>query len=252
MVVCMTDNLYVYFRASDAGNPLGRTELSGTYLASVNRRKCFNNFLDAFGTENLTVIADNAKDDTINFIKSKEVTNIDITQLGNTCSFVYLINKILSERSDDDIAYICEDDYLHLKDAKEYIIEGAEIGDYTSCYDSADKYRNTCDGGYNPFIEKGGEITRIVLGKICHWKETNATTGTFAAKVKTLREDYDVIMKYCQPHFPHPYDFLLCRELITQRNRRIMVPLPGHSFHVGLEPSPFIDWESIVKNLKDD
>jgi hypothetical protein len=248
----MTNNLYVYFRASDAGNPLGRTELSGTYLASVNRRKCFNNFLEAFGTENLTVIADNAKDETINFIKSKGLINIDITNLGNTCGFIYLINKILSERNDEDYVYICEDDYLHLKDAKEYVLEGVSLGEYSSAYDSADKYRNTSDGGYNPLIEKGGEITRVILGKKCHYKETNATTGTFAFKVKTLREDYDVIMKYCQPHFPHPYDFAMFQELRIQRNRRIMVPLPGHSFHVGLEPSPFVPWEDIVKNLKDD
>ncbi len=248
----MTDNLYVYFRASDKGNPLGRTELSGTYLESVNRRKCFNNFLEAFGTENLTVFADNANDDTVEFMKSKGVKDIIRTNLGNTKSFIYLINTALSRLKPDDILLIHEDDYLNLPDAKEYILEGVELGEYTSCYDSSDKYRNTCDGGYNPLIEKGGEITRVVLGKTCHWKETNSTTGTFATKIKTLREDYEVVMKYCQPHFPHPYDFALFQELRTQRNRRIMVPLPGHSFHVGLEPSPFVDWESIVKNLRED
>jgi len=248
----MTNNLYVFYRYSDKGNPLGRTELGGTFLSTLNRRKCFNNFIDSFGIENLTVFADNANDDTVEFINSKGVTNIIKTNLGNTNSFVYLINTALSQLNNDDILLIQEDDYIFTKDARQFIFEGIEIGDYVSLYDSEDKYKDTDKGGYNPLITNGGEDCKVLLGKTSHFKTTNATTGTFAVKIKTLKEDYGIIMEYCQPHFPHPYDFALFRTLITQKNRRIVVPIPGKSSHVGLELSPFVNWESIVKNLKDD
>jgi hypothetical protein len=231
---------------------LGRTELGGTYLSSVNRRKCFNNFLDAFGTENVHVICDNCNDDTIKFIRSKGIKDVDITSLGNTRSFMYCIDRATSELDASDISYFAEDDYLYTSDAREYIIEGANLGEYTTCFDSLDKYKDTDKGGYNPLISRGGEITRVVLGKKCFYKETNATTGTFAAKIQILREDYPIISKHNQPEFDHPHDFAMFRELIVTRGRRIMVPLPGHSFHVGLEPSPFVDWETIVNNLKED
>jgi len=246
------NELHVYFRESDKGNPLGRTELGGTYLSSVNRRKCFNNFLEAFGTENVHVICDNCNDSTIEFIRNKGINDIDITHFGNTRSFMYCIDRATSELEESDIAYFAEDDYLYTNDAREYIIEGANLGEYTTCFDSLDKYKDTDKGGYNPLISRGGEITRVVLGKKCFYKETNATTGTFAAKIKVLREDYSIISKHNQPAFDHPHDFNMFRELIVTKERRIMVPLPGHSFHVGLEPSPFVDWETIVKNLKED
>jgi len=241
------DNLFHFYRYSDMGNPLGRTELGGTFLSTLNRRKCFNNFIDTFGIGNLIVFADNVNDATVEFIRSKGVTNILRTSLGNTNSFVYLINIALSILNPEDILSIHEDDYIFTKDARQYIFEGIEIGDYVSLYDSLDKYKDTDKGGYNPFIYGGGEDCKVILGKTSHFKTTNAVTGSFAVKIKTLQEDYDVIMKHCQPHFPYPQDFLLCRELITQRNRRIIVPLPGKSSHVGLELSPFVNWESIEK-----
>jgi hypothetical protein len=92
----------------------------------------------------------------------------------------------------------------------------------------------------------------VLLGKTSHFKLTNATTCTYAAKVGTIREDYDTIIKYCQPGFPHPYDFAMFRELITgSKKRKLVCPIPGKASHVGLELSPFVDWETIVKGLKE-
>jgi len=233
------------------GNPLGRTELSGTYLESVTRRKCFNNFLDVFGTENLHVICDNCNDDTIEFIRSKNVKDIDITNLGNTRGLMYCIDRITSELNIDDIVLIQEDDYLFTPDAKRLIFEGLKLGQYVSTYDSWDKYIDADKGGNNPLIYGGGEDCKVLLGETRHWKTSNATTGSFASTVKTLQEDYPIISKYCQPQFQHPQDFALFRELIGQRGRILVNPLCGASMHVGLEPSPYINWEEIVKNLKE-
>jgi hypothetical protein len=245
------NNLHYYYRISDKGNPLGRTELKGTYLESVTRRKCFNNFIDAFGIENLHVIADNCNDNTIEFIKSKGIQDIERTNFGNAGSFLYLIDRSIRELDDNEVCLSVEDDYLHTKDAKQYIFDGLEIGDYVSLYDSLDKYKDTDKGGYNPLIYEGGEDTKVLLGRSCHFKKTNSTTCSFATKVKTLKEDFEIIKKYSHPSFLHPYDFALFRELITLRGRILVCPLPGKSMHVGLEPSPYVNWEEIVRNLKE-
>jgi len=252
MAYCMTNKLHCFYRISDKGNPLGRTELGDTYLKTVTRRKCFNNFLEAFGTDNLHVICDNCNEDTIAFIKSKGVEDVEITSFGNTRSFMYLIDRATSELHEGDIAYFVEDDYLHTKDARQYIFEGIRLGDYVSLYDSFDKYRNASEGGNNPLIYGGGEDTKVLLGQTTHFKKSNATTCTFASLVDTLRADYSIIAKYCQPQFPHPSDFAMFRELIDHRSRVLVNPLPGKAMHVGLEPSPFVDWETIVKCLKED
>lgn len=245
----MTSNLHVYYRVSDKGNPLGRTELGGTYLESVTRKKCFNNFLDVFGTENLHVICDNCNDDTVEYIKSLGITDIDRTSFGNTRSFMYCIDRATSELNPDDIVLFQEDDYLFTKDAKRLIFEGIELGNYVSTYDSLDKYIDADKGGNNPLIYGGGEDCKVLMGKTRAWKTSNATTGTFASTVRILREDYSIIARHNQPHFDHPHDFAMFRELISIKGRRLVNPLPGASMHVGLEPSPYINWEEIVRNL---
>lgn len=247
----MTNELHCFYRISDKGNPLGRTELGGTYLASVNRRKCFNNFLDAFGTENVHVICDNCNDDTIDFIRSKGIKDVDVTTLGNTRSFMYCIDRATSELDESDIVMLQEDDYLFTLDARRLLFEGIKLGQYLSLYDSLDKYIDTDRGGNNPFIYGGGEDCKVILGETRHWKTSNATTGSFSSTVKILREDYPIISKHNQPNFDHPHDFALFCEL-RKRGRILVNPLCGASMHVGLEPSPYIDWETIVKNLKED
>ena len=247
MAYCMTNKFRIYYRVSSRGNPLGRTELSNTELSGITRQDCFNNLIKIFGTENLVVVADNADDDVIAFLVSQGIRNIDRTYFGNTLSFRYIVDRAITELQDDDIAYFVEDDYVHDYDAEKIIREGLEISDYLSLYDSRDKYKDSDKGGYNPFISGGGEDTKVMITESCHWKITNATTMTFAAKIKTLKEDYNVITKYCPNGAPHPMDFLMFRELITQKNRILINCMPGKSAHIGLEMSPFVPWISLLK-----
>jgi len=149
---------------------------------------------------------------------------------------------VMSEMDNEDIMYIAEDDYLHLPDGKKYIEEGLQKADYVSLYDHLDKYTNP---SYNPLVKDGSEETRVFITESIHWKYTNATTGSFAAKIKTIRQDQDVFLKFCHPRFKFPQDFSIFRELITQRGRTLITPIPGKSSHIGLEMSPFIDWIKI-------
>jgi hypothetical protein len=244
----MQDNFKIYYRISDKGNPLGRTELKGTGLEIITRRKCFDNLVSVFGLDNLHVTADNANLETIQFLKEKGVKEIEITNLGNTMSFWHIVNlAIENSLSDSDICYFPEDDYLHMPDSEKYIREGLEISDYLSLYDSLDKYIDTNKGGNNYLISGGGEDTKVMITKSIHWKKTNATTNSFATRVKTLKEDYDIIKYFCPEGSAHPMDYLMFRFLIEQRNRILINCIPGKSAHVGLEMPPFVDWLSLVK-----
>jgi len=153
----------------------------------------------------------------------------------------------MSECTEGDIIYIAEDDYLHLPNPQKYLTEGLEVSDYATLYDSLDKYQV----GANPYVRDGGEDTKVIITESTHWKYTNATTGTFACKINTLQQDYDVFSKNCnQSVCPHPQDFKIFRELIEQRQRKLINSIPGRSAHIGREMSPFVNWRKIADEFR--
>jgi hypothetical protein len=132
--------------------------------------------------------------------------------------------------SDKDKVYFAEDDYIYTRNAPQIIEEGLSIAEYSSGYDHPDKYINYSDGGPNPFISEGGELTS-------HWKNTNSCCMTFATTVKTLKRDYDVYMKYCST--THPHDFEMFYELTKYSS--LVSCIPSVSTHG--ENMWLIDWE---------
>ena len=95
----------------------------------------------------------------------------------------YAVNYALKTFDLHEVVYFAEDDYIYKKNAPTIILEGLQVGDYSSGYDHPDKYINKKDGGPNPFIEDGGELTRVLLTKSSHWKLTNSCCMTFAVKL---------------------------------------------------------------------
>ena len=135
------------YRISDSNN-------GATFIEGITKRHCFCNFVKVFGTSDLTVIADNVSEQTVEFIKSF-TSDIHTTSLGNSKSLVYALDMAIGN-DDNDIVYFVEDDYLHLEGSEQLIEEGIERADYVSLYDHPDKY---ITGGQNPFIREGGEDT---------------------------------------------------------------------------------------------
>ncbi|MFH1985900.1 MAG: glycosyltransferase family 2 protein [Pseudomonadota bacterium] len=203
-----------------------------TKIARITKRQCFENFIEVFGTGNLTVVADNCRPDTLDFLRGL-VGDIHETALGNSASFLYALDLAL-KRSDTDTVYLVEDDYLHQAGATAFLAEGLERADYVSLYDHPDKY---LDPSPNPLVKQGGEATTVLLTRSSHWKRTNSTTMTFAARIGTLRRDAEVLRRYCQA--PVPADFYLFCELM-KRGRTLITPIPGRATHCDHFPSPFI------------
>lgn len=202
-----------------------------TLIDGISKYRCFCNFLDTFGKQGLTIIADNIKPETEALLKS-HVADVHATALGNSGSFVYALDMAV-RYSDDAIVYFVEDDYLHMPDAENILREGLARADYVSLYDHPDKYMSS---GPNPFVSDGGEATRVILTRSTHWKYTNSTTMTFAARVKTVKQDYDLLNQHCRTDIP--LDFKMFTTL-RQHGRELITPIPGRSTHCDHFPSPF-------------
>ena len=193
----------IIYRISDTGY----NKVKPDYITNEN---CLANATKEFDDVIWSVIADNVSSD---------------TKKGNgAATFNLALDEALTYE-DDETIYFIENDYLHKPGSQKTIQEAFELGaDFVSLYDHPDKYVD----GVNPYVEEGGEITKVFLSKSCHWKLTNSTTMTFAAKVGTLKKYESILRKYTST--THPDDFKMWVELRKQE-ASLITPLPGYATH---------------------
>lgn len=228
----------IIYRISDAGY----NKVKPSY---INNEACIKNAVEIFdqNSNDWIVIADNVSDPTYHMIKShiahpsSKIKKVSVGHGAGT--FNLALDEALS-LDDNEIVYFIENDYLHKPDSASILVEGFNTGaDYVSLYDHPDKYID----GANPFVESGGEVTRILLTQSCHWKLTNSTTMTFAAKVKTLREDEKILREFTSGSYPRDFDMFL---KLRDNGRSLITSIPGYSTHGETAwLSPLIDWSKI-------
>jgi hypothetical protein len=231
--------MHVIYRISDSGYPKEKPEY-------VNNANCYRSALFVFGKASWTVIADNVSEETKQLVEECS-GDIKYVQVGHGAGTFNIALDIALGLPDDEIVYFLENDYLHRYNADKVLESAFDLEfDYVTLYDHPDKYLNPYEGG-NPFCSNRSESTRVYLGKHCHWKLTNSTTMTFAAKVKTIKQDISVLRKWTSGS--HPHDFQMFTEL-TQRGRRLASPLPGYATHGETRwLSPLTNWkETLWKN----
>jgi hypothetical protein len=225
----------VIYRISDTGY----NKVKPSY---INNENCIRNATKIFNQAEWLVIADNTSSPTDEIIL-KYQSNITKVNIGHGAgTFNLALDKAL-KLDDKEVVYFLENDYLHKPNSLKILLEGINIGaDYVSLYDHPDKYMD----GANPFVEGGGEYTKVFLSESCHWKLTNSTTMTFASKVKTLREDESILRKWTNT--THPHDFQMFLEL-RDKGRSLITPLPGCSTHGETAwLTPLINWNDISNN----
>jgi hypothetical protein len=234
-------SLKAIYRISDGSHKSER-------FAFATKETCLKNFLAVFQLpeDDLLIIADNVGEATWKMVNGLHPNTVR-THFGHGAgSWRHgAFDVALRQYPDDTVVYFVEDDYLHLPGSKPLLLEGIAVADYVSLYDHKDKYLDADEGGVNPFIDHGGEITRVVRTPSVHWKLTNSTTMTFATTVKTLREDQRVWDRHTRGQ--HPYDFQAFLEL-ARKARSLVTPIPGHSTHC--EPrwaAPGVDWEKVAR-----
>jgi hypothetical protein len=228
----------IIYRISDAGY----NKVKPKYITN---RNCLWNAVNTFqdvAFEDWTVIADNVSEETDVMIQSYiPRERINYVSVGNGAgTFNLALDKALTF-NDNEIVYFIENDYLHLPGSKRIIEEGLdEIGaDFVSLYDHPDKYID----GANPYVQGGGEMTRVMLSTSSHWKVTNSTTMTFASKVKTLRKTENILREYTQGSYPRDFDMFVH---LYNSAHYLVTPIPGYSTHGETAwLTPLIDWSKI-------
>lgn len=229
--------MQVIYRISDSGYK----KVKPPY---INNKNCLFNARHIFAEESWHVIADNVCSTTKDMIESTGVTNIDYVSVGHGAgTFNLALDKALSFE-DNEVVYFLENDYIHKTGAAKILKEGIDLNpSFVSLYDHPDKYMNPSEGG-NPYCEHRSESTRVYLSPSCHWKVTNSTTMTFAAKVSTLREVEPILRKHTSG--THPFDFQMFIELY-KNNRFLITPIPGYSTHGETAwLAPLTDWSLFI------
>jgi hypothetical protein len=225
-------SMVVIYRISDAGY----NKVKPDY---INNEKCLANATQIFSNEDWLVIADNVSKETDTIIQkyiSKDKIEY-VSQGSGAQTFNLALDRAL-KYNDDEIIYFIENDYLHKPNSQEILKEGFDLGaSFVSLYDHPDKYLPPEKGG-NPYCQGGVYLTNSV-----HWKITNSTTMTFAAKVKTLRENESILRKHTSG--THPNDFQMFLDL-RSKNQLLVTPIPGYSTHGETAwLSPLTNWSKI-------
>lgn len=231
----MGNKLKIYYRISDGSYKKNRLE-------NASKENCYKNFIDVFKNYEITVLIDgDLKFDIKNYIKLSNISFENIKEGSGAQSFRYMYLKAINENNDNDFIYFVEDDYFHLENADKILLEGLNRANYVTLYDHPDKYINKVNGG-NPFVENGGEITRVILTESSHWKLTNSTTMTFASKVKVLKEDNDIWFKYTEGTYPRDFEAFI---ELRNKGRSLISSIPGYSTHTEKEwLTPLVNWNN--------
>ncbi len=223
----------IIYRISDTGY----NKVKPSYIGNET---CLRNAIEMFPwfEHNWTVLADNISEETRvmiqKYISEKFITDVSVGHGAGT--FNLALDEALTY-DDNEIVYFLENDYLHKQNSSKVLLEGFNVGyDYVALYDHPDKYID----GANPYVEDGGEVTRVMLSESCHWKITNSTTMTFAAKVKTLREDEEILRKYTLGEYPRDFEMFLA---LREKEHGLITPIPGYSTHGETAwLTPLTDW----------
>jgi hypothetical protein len=229
----------IIYRISDAGYNKVKPEY-------INNENCLKNTLNVFPwTEyDWSIIADNISESTNDMIQKYIPRDyINYVSIGHGAGTFNLALTEALQYDENEVVYFVENDYLHKSNADKVLLEGFNTGaNYIALYDHPDKYTD----GANPEVEGGGELTRVLLTESCHWKLTNSTTMTFASKVKTLREDEEILRSFTQGSYPRDFEMFLA---LRDKGKALITPIPGYATHGETAwLSPLTNWNDISNN----
>jgi hypothetical protein len=225
------------YRISDVGYKKEKPEY-------INNENCLKNAVKEFNSKDFIVIADNVSEETYlmicKYVKPSSIIKVSVGHGAGT--FNLALDKAIN-LDDNEIVYFIENDYIHKPDSQKILEESFKLGaSFVSLYDHPDKYIGPNQGG-NPYCEGGAEDTRVYKTDSVHWKITNSTTMTFAAKVSTLKRVEPILRKYTQGSYPD--DFKMFLELRT-KGELLITPIPGYSTHGETAwLSPLTDWSRV-------
>lgn len=206
-----------------------------------NYETCFKNLLDTIAGKNVEIhlamdgiIKNNWISKYEKFYKSYEIEG---GNLNKVTTGVYNVAKNI-ECEESDLIYILENDYLHVDNWVDSVLNLYQTYSgltYISLYDHYDKY-------FLPMYED--LVSKIIISKYNHWRTTPSTCGSYITTKKVFLEDFEDHTGVTIPVGDH-HKWIYLNQT---KNRFIFTPMPGLSTHC-MENlmSPIIDWENINK-----
>ena len=229
----------IYYRLSNL-----EAGISKKKIPNATKQHCLENCITEFGKDNITILGDRLNNETRDYVESLNLKLIEVNNGSGAGTFRDALDLAIKENKDSDLVYLLEDDFLHKPNSKNLLIEGlSKYNAYITLYDHPDKYLNKENGG-NPFIEQEGEVTRLVKTDSIHWKITNSTVMSFAAKISRLKDDYDLLLKYSSQNITDSFRFFM--ELNQTKGIPVLSSVPGYSTHCeSAWLSPLTNWNKI-------
>ena len=203
-------------------------------------------------TIKITCIDDHSTDDTLNSLNNilnhcnHPTELIHLEKTGNNESLLKQLD--LCTKSDADLVYLVEDDYLHYETAIEEMMENysefkfntqSEVAFHP--YDDPDNYKPD-------FIHQ----TRVVLGNRRHWRLNGYSTGTFMCNPDIIRQNYDIykrMFKFYMTPFGEAHNIHEGTTInkIWRENVYLFTPIPSVALHMQFKEQidKFIDWKPL-------
>ena len=197
--------------------------------------KCYRSIKDA--DVDLYILLDGTKDQH-HFQFDAEDNVIEFTGGSDAQSLLFCLEFIEKQKLDsEDIVYIVEDDYLHLKGWDQILQEAFSTFnvDYVTLYDHPDKY----------FLPMYNDLqSKLLHSNSVHWRTTPSTCNTYSGKWRTFQKHWGTHIKYCLPESTHDgYDHTKFLDLWNQGSNLIS-PIPGYSTHCELSfLTPTVNWK---------
>ena len=206
-----------------------------------SKESCYKNLKKTLNrnTSNLTFLMDGELNK--HFLNNEKEFRVENIEGGSQAKSWDSALNYVRERNfnNDQIIYFVEDDYLHLDNWSEILLDGFEFNiEHVSLYDHLDKYKL-------PLYKK--LQSTILIGKKCHWRSVPSTTLSFAVKFKNFKKYFDIYKKFNFINEGKTKDHEMFLEL-WKNGSNLITPIPGYASHMDLAwLSPMIEWEKIIK-----
>lgn len=239
--------LRIYYRATASD----KTEDRPKYFSKLAALKNFIFCLSRITEYEFTLVHDGDLQPEIQNLVSTIGVILKLRDVGNSGSF-WRAFSLAIEHDASDLIYFVEDDYLHTSDALKKLLECNEDlldVDYMTLYDHPVRYAIEYSLGLDLPLRKPS----VYVSRSHHWRTVESTCMTFAASVKTLKEDLHIFEKYVRTStVPQDRALFRCLQGLLgyeqdSTNRTLIGPIPSLATHCR-EPwlAPIVDWERIV------
>lgn len=235
--------IWIFYRISNNSYPKNR-------LKQATKINCLLNTLNEFDPTKCSweLFGDGINEETQKDIDSililyPEIKYTKINTGSGAASFNVALTEAL-KKDDEDIIHFVEDDYIWRHGSLDTLNEMMDFGvDYGTLYLCPDKFLAPSKGG-NPFVdEDGGYNTKIYRGETQLFMLAESTTMTFFSKVKTLKEDEEIMRRWTNGSYPN--DFKMFLEL-REKGRSLFYPLSSKATHAE------IAWLAPINGLTND